>query len=294
MPIKPWTLAPKRSLGIFEGLGNVLDKRQQRQDAATAKQQTLEDRLAAKEVRDKEMVLLDERIKDMQAPPPLAKPNRTYDPGRGKVIDLDAGTATDLGFDPVTKPETPRNIDPLSPEGIKAATERAGAVARATANVKPTEPKPHAPAEFEKKAAFMIEGAEGAVKTLENYEATPRSWVNKIPGAGNYGMTPEDQVAQQAAETLHDAYLRLTTGATINKDELARAAKQYIAQPGDAPQVLAAKKERREQIIRAIRGAASSVKRPGDPAPPISPNLKPAGDPEFDALMAKYAKRPPV
>lgn len=286
-PIPP----PKRSLGIFSGLGQVLEKRDARKAAEVEAQQRLEDRIAQKEMRDLERRTLEQRLADMQAPKPAPKPTRQYDPTRGKIIDLDAGTATDLGFEPVAKPEPVRNIDPLSPEGVKAATTRAGAIAKAEAAARPDPAaKPPAPAEFEKKAAFMIEGARSATAVLDNYKPTPRTFVNKVPGLGNYGLGENDQVALNAAETLHDAYLRLTTGATVTPDELRRAAMQYVPQPGDGPQVIAAKKERRAQIIRAIESAASSVHRPGEKPAGAAPKST-AADPEFDALMATAKKR---
>lgn len=121
-------------------------------------------------------------------------------------------------------------------------------------------PKPVPPSDKDRTADFMREGAERAERTLRGYAASPRTWVNSVPGLGNYGQTETDQVAQQAAETLHDAYLRITTGSTIGKDEMTRAAKQYIAQPGDGPRVLRAKAERRAEILRAIRASSDRVR----------------------------------
>lgn len=109
---------PKKSLGIFGGLKDVLAEREQRKLAEDDRQVRLEDRLAAStrqglmDVRDEEMRTLEkalgeQRLADMKKPP-LVKPNRTYDAKRGKVIDLDAGKATDLGLAPETEPPKAR------------------------------------------------------------------------------------------------------------------------------------------------------------------------------------------
>lgn len=287
------TIPPKRSLGIFAGLQGLLAQRQERQEAERDRQQKIEDRVfgsirqGQKDVRDQEMFdlnkqTLEQRLADMKKPKPVSH------------VLKDVGTDLYDVTDPthphlvVKGPEKPKQNDPYGGRTREQWLKDESDKASATRPPKTGEPAQHAPAEFEKKAAFMLEGAEGAVKTLEGYVPKPRSYVSKVPGLGNYGITSEDQVAQQAAETLHDAYLRLTTGATINKDELARAAKQYIAQPGDDPAVLQAKKTRREQIIRALRDAASTVKRPGgDAAPP-----KAAGVPSFEEWKARRGGTP--
>ncbi len=309
MPIKPYMLKPKRSLGIFEGLGDVLDKRDARATAAKQETQRLEDRIAKKKVDDLEVATLEERLKDMRAPKVATVVGETIDPVTGEVWNrMSDGTrqrARIAGEDPVqvmghenddeihggpqqqgTPPAPPRTLK-IGVKAEKPAAKRTQLVKNDRGTMvavdldtgmgldgKPVrgwqepktdgQPKMPQAAEFEKKADFMLDGVRTAVATLEGYVPTPRTWVNKIPGAGNYGMTPDDQVAQQAAETMHDAYLRLTTGATINKDELARAARQYIAEQGDKPPVLAAKARRRAQVLAAIERAASTVRRPGD------------------------------
>lgn len=290
MPVKPWALGPRKSLNIFGGIGDVMDARAGRQQAQQEQQQRLEDRLAAKEMQDLQKRSLEQALADRAKPAPV-KANRTYDAKRGKVIDLDAGTATDLGFTPEPEDASPVSWQTVETDrGMMQVNPKTGET-RPLGIRPPAKPDPAArppqAAEFEKKADFMLEGVKTAVATLEGYVPTPRTWINKIPGAGNYGMTPEDQVAQQAAETMHDAYLRLTTGATINKDELARAARQYIAEPGDAPPVLAAKAKRRAQVLHAIERAASSVRRPGDAAQPPRPTGPIAGKtPTYEEWLA--------
>lgn len=52
MPIKPWALGPKKSLGIFDELGGVLDARAGREAQKAKAQQSLEDRLIAGQQRE--------------------------------------------------------------------------------------------------------------------------------------------------------------------------------------------------------------------------------------------------
>lgn len=126
-------------------------------------------------------------------------------------------------------------------------------------------PKPPRPNDFNNKAAFMLEGAKHASGVLDHYTAPASSVIRKIPLLGNYGLSEEDQIAQQAAETMYDSYLRLTTGATIAPEELKNAAKQFVPQPGDSPGVLRAKALRRRQILTAMeRAAAPALQAAGD------------------------------
>lgn len=161
------------------------------------------------------------------------------------------------------KPETPVNWETKeTADGFVQVNPRTGEQ-RPLQGMRP-KPRPDdtpKPADFEKKAAFMIEGAERANEVLSSYRPTARSFVSKVPGLGNYGISGEEQTALQAAATLHDAYLRLTTGATIAPSELEAAARQYIPQPGDKPDVIRAKAQRRAEIIRAIRAAAQPALR---------------------------------
>lgn len=79
MPIKPWTMQPKKSLNVFGGLDELLNTRQARADEAAAKQQSIEDRVfgsirqgqqdvRSQESHDKELQWLDERIRASKNP----------------------------------------------------------------------------------------------------------------------------------------------------------------------------------------------------------------------------------
>lgn len=206
------------------------------------RRRTLEEALAERQQRMDAAAMdsrsLDDELKRVQieqarAPKPhVPRPSRTTDRGI-EEFDPTGGEWTPTGRTPYQAPKAPKG------------------------------PPRVTPSDKDRTADFMREGAERAERTLRNYSASPRSAISKIPGLGNYGLTETDQVAQQAAETLHDAYLRITTGATISPDELRRAARQYIAQPGDGPRVLRAKAERRAEILRAIRSASDRVRGGG-------------------------------
>lgn len=265
MPYQPYP-PPKKSLGIFGGLSELLDTREQRRLADEDRQVKLEDRVfgsirqAKQDMQNDE--LLEERLKAMRAP----KPARLQMVGED-LWNVDDPTKPQIVVD--GQPKTAKLPDPYGGRTREQwLKDQHDASVATRAPKEDAASKPPAPAEFEKKAAFMLEGAKSAAATLDTYSPTPRTFINKIPGAGNYGLKESDQVALNAAETLHDAYLRLTTGATVTPDELRRAAMQYVPTPGDGPQVLAKKKERRGQILRALEAAASSVHRPGEQKAP--------------------------
>lgn len=152
-----------------------------------------------------------------------------------------------------------------------------------------------APSEYERKAAFMLPGAISAIEVLNAHDSTPNLWDSAMEGTplvGNSLMSSERQQQIQAAMTLHDAYLRLTTGATIQPSELRNAAMQYIPERGDKPAVLALKHRRRAQVEAAIRGAASrALPRDSDDGPSVQnmagSALSRGGDPR-DAQRQEY------
>jgi hypothetical protein len=155
----------------------------------------------------------------------------------------------------INAPPAPRNIDPLSPEGVAAQLKLSQGRAQAEASAPSALPRP---TEQERKAAFFLEGVEDAVSRLRDFK--PMSGASAIaaqtPIVGNYFLDGETQAALQAAEVLHDAYLRMTTGATIQGDELRQAARQYVPLPGDKPEVVAMKERRRDQVLRAFENMA--------------------------------------
>jgi hypothetical protein len=257
---------------IFAALGAGSRSLQEDNARQKAEQIALEDRLARQQEAERRRTL-EEALEGRRVEEHKAQANsRTLEDA------LTQARTADIQKPDVVKPQAPVRGTPEYLETIKD---------EATVRAEIEQGKPagadRKPAEFEKKAAFVLEGAESAAKALDGYKAPARSAIRHVPGLGNYGMTPEDQVANQAAETLADAYLRLTTGATITPEEVKNTARQMVPTPGDAEPVLAAKKARREQVIRAIREAAS-VAKPEAPVVPRSSGKKLSAE---DAAKAK-------
>lgn len=263
MPIKPWTMEPKRSLNIFGGLDELLNERQARADAAEQKQQSIEDRVfgsirqGQEDVRRQEMhdlntQTLEERLKEMRKPP-LAKPNRTYDQKRGKVIDLDTQSATDLGFGP--EPTEPRNIDPLSAQGIKAR------IALEKATQQATTPKEPSTTDGERKGAAFMQRVIPAGQRLNKFDTRQALDViaSKAGMWGNWAKSPEGRQLEQAGRTWAISVLRPESGATITPEEMESYQATYLPVPGDDDATLAQKRQARreaEESIAAIAGRA--------------------------------------
>lgn len=82
---------------------------------------------------------------------------------------------------------------------------------------------------------------------------------SNVPLAGNYLVSPEYQMADQAQRDFINAVLRRESGAAIAPSEFDNARRQYFPQPGDSPAVLAQKAQNRETAIVGITRAAGPV-----------------------------------
>lgn len=232
----------KEEVGRQRMLEDVLNERQAEQHNAAMRSRSLEDALATA------------KLEEFQNPRPTPPPSRTTDRGIEEYVN---GTWSPTGRAPYRAPDKQQD-EPIvavqGPDGQPQFVRRSQAVGKAPPAKPPAGARPN---DFNNKAAFMLEGAERSSQVLDTYTAPARSWISKVPGAGNYGLTEKDQLAQQAAETMYDAYLRLTTGATISPEELKNAAKQFVPQPGDSPGGLRQKALRRREILRSMRRAAA-------------------------------------
>lgn len=111
--------------------------------------------------------------------------------------------------------------------------------------------------DFGRKAEFMLEGVESAAAQLEDYDQGWRDEIaSRVPMVGGMFMSEKGQLAEQAATTLADAYLRLTTGANYNEAEVQKTAMQMLGDADDKPATREAKRRRRQEVLRAIRHAA--------------------------------------
>lgn len=315
-------------LGIFSGIQEMRDRREERNARREARQFAMEDRKAREEDREaakkQQALTLEMAIRDKgYIPEAEAGPDGMLDAAAqngprsvsGKTLDdivgaaagtptvglagvaprygggpqgykydkmnpnaerqrrLDAQNAEARTLDmelkrlQIEQARTPRPTAPVpgTPEYFAMKEKEAEIGARHRAPPRP--PAPQRPNDFNNKAAFMLEGAERSSRILDTYSAPARSALRHVPGLGNYGLSEQDQLAQQAAETMYDAYLRLTTGATISGEELKNAAKQFVPQVGDSPGALRQKAVRRREILSAMRRAAAPALQAAGEAP---------------------------
>lgn len=113
--------------------------------------------------------------------------------------------------------------------------------------------------------------AEKTIQDLADKGYTKPSLVQQgmaaIPGVGNFLTSDEQQVLDQAQRDFINAVLRRESGAVISPSEFENARAQYFPQPGDGPEVLAKKRQNREQAIANFGVAAGPARVPGPSAP---------------------------
>lgn len=88
---------------------------------------------------------------------------------------------------------------------------------------------------------------------------------NAVPVVGNFFTTPGFQAANDALTDIAASYLYSVSGATANPGEVANLARTVTPRPGDAPETVANKRMRIEQMVDSIRIRASgqSAAAPG-------------------------------
>lgn len=106
-------------------------------------------------------------------------------------------------------------------------------------------------------------GLGGAVSgALTN--ALPEGITTPLAGMGALGGT-DRQNMMNAQRSFINALLRRESGAAINAGEFASYGKEYFPQPGDGPEVLAQKRERRQQVAEGLmREAGKHYSPPKD------------------------------
>lgn len=116
-----------------------------------------------------------------------------------------------------------------------------------------------------KNTGFLLR-ANDANKVITSLESEGTSAWNKmaggIPGVGNYLVGEGAQKLTQSKRDFINAVLRQESGAVISPEEFANAEQQYFPQPGDGPEVIAQKRQNRENAIAGFKirsgpGAAS-------------------------------------
>lgn len=123
--------------------------------------------------------------------------------------------------------------------------------------------------ESERKAAAFLLRALGSNRDYEAQDIGPRSYIgqkmadnapdvlNTLPGF--IGNSPERQISDSAQDAFIAASLRQDSGAAIPPEELERQRRIYFPMPGDTPDVIAAKAERRKEAIIGLRMAAGRL-----------------------------------
>lgn len=107
-------------------------------------------------------------------------------------------------------------------------------------------------------------------------------------GLGNYIVSSEFQLYDQAARNFINAQLRRESGAVISPSEFDNARKQYLPQPGDSAAVLKQKASNRKMVIDSLaRGAGPSYKPAAQSAPDAAPANAPAATAPMRARNAK-------
>jgi hypothetical protein len=149
------------------------------------------------------------------------------------------------------KEQGPRNIDPLSPEGIKARKD----LARYEASIKP-EASEKPLTEGERKAAVLLEIAEPSAAALDDFDAPNRLEQYAGQRGVNEAVNAHAQVLNMHSLAVADAYIRLTSGANAPEPEVKRAMQMIVPRSGDSKALLQQKREMRQRMVRALRRAA--------------------------------------
>lgn len=126
-----------------------------------------------------------------------------------------------------------------------------------------------APTEFQGKSAAFGLRADEADKILSDLKYSPAAINSKtsvadwpiVGGAlgaftNKFGLTENDQKAEQSQRDFINAVLRQESGAAIADSEFDNARKQYFPQPGDSDAVIAQKARTRQLSIQGLKSNA--------------------------------------
>lgn len=179
--------------------------------------------------------------------------------GERKLLPSEGGR----GKRPQT-PSAPRNIDPLSAEGIAAAVKREQQLA-ANAPKKPPEPSA-----AEQKNAVLYAGAEQANKGLtadktpggisQAYTAAMRTMLPK--SLENMMLSGKQEQFAQSGDQFTDMVLRVTSGANTPEKEIARYLNFLIPKGFESKETWAQKEEARNAFLAALKAAGGDAITP--------------------------------
>lgn len=171
----------------------------------------------------------------------------------GNPTPIDGG----LGFvnpPPSKAAPAPKNIDPLSPEGIMADAKRAGQVKAAEVAATPKEPKPIPAAQQATmdQLGGLLGPMTSAHETLKNTE-TPgivQRTLSHVPGQPL--VNDNTQLQQTAGQTWTTNYMQSLKTRGMPLPTLDYMNKTYVNQPGDNPAVKAMKEANRLAAMQGI------------------------------------------
>lgn len=102
--------------------------------------------------------------------------------------------------------------------------------------------------------------------------------VNTLPGIAG-GPSSSQQQIEQARRDFVNAALRVESGAAISQSEFENAERQYFPMPGDSPEVIAQKRQSRQNELEALRLQAGNGASRAQPLP-AQPKQKSPIDPK--------------
>jgi hypothetical protein len=110
--------------------------------------------------------------------------------------------------------------------------------------------------EAERKAQAIYELSAPHVGLLDQADAPNRIEQLAASGKLNEFLNENRQLFDISGRQLADAYLRLTTGAAYNKEELEQAIILMTPRPGDTPKTIQLKRANRQRLVNALKAAA--------------------------------------
>lgn len=137
------------------------------------------------------------------------------------------------------------------------------------------------PSEGERRAGALLTTADAAFNLLQNAQAPNLKdyLAGKIPlGLGQGAISARQQMQNQAGAQFYRSYLYIVSGATVNPNEAEEAAKTFVPQWGDDPELVQQKLDQQKVMIEAMRqaaGRAVPAAAPGAPQHPHNPFRKP-------------------
>lgn len=164
----------------------------------------------------------------------------------------------EIGASKVAMPRDERLVQVEGPDGRPTWTRESDAVG------KPAAQAARAVTGAERGVLAYYNRAKDASETITNAGPDGKSLEDRVAGAGlgtqlglqyapNMMQTSDQQAYRQAQRAFTEARLRKESGAAIPTAEYENDAKTYFAQPGDAPQTIAQKRQKRQTVLEGLK-----------------------------------------